>query len=96
MIKYINFHFMVYNQCFAFFVYKESEVSDMQTSELYDEVFLAQQRNKKAMANLLKKFRPLIKKYKCALNYDDAESELLISFIEMIYNINLKEFNGRL
>ncbi|MCC5467581.1 sigma-70 family RNA polymerase sigma factor [Pelosinus baikalensis] len=67
--------------------------------ELSDKVKKAQMGNEKYMLQILEKFNPLIKKYNRQLNYDGAESDLIIALIEIIKyipvfkNINLQKDN---
>ncbi|MEF9935001.1 MAG: sigma-70 family RNA polymerase sigma factor [Clostridium sp.] len=44
--------------------------------------------NKNYMESLIKSFSPLIKKYSYKLNYDGAETDLIIKFIETIHSIS--------
>ncbi|SHJ35906.1 RNA polymerase sigma factor [Lutispora thermophila] len=48
--------------------------------------------DKEALMKLIKKFEPLIKKYTKELNYEEAETDLIISFIEILKDINLSIF----
>lgn len=45
----------------------------------------AHDRDADSMAELILKFSPLIRKYKRYLNYDEAETDLIIALIEMVY-----------
>ncbi len=42
---------------------------------------------KSAVLELVTQFQPLIKKYSFLLNYEDSQSELTLTFIEIIYKI---------
>lgn len=44
--------------------------------------------NKKCLENLINNFYPLIKKYSYKLNYDGAETDLVIKFIETVKNLS--------
>ena len=46
------------------------------------------QRDMDALAELIEVFRPTISKYTRWLNYDTAETDLIISFIETVYGID--------
>lgn len=48
--------------------------------------------DQEALMTLIKKFDPLIKKYTKELNYEEAETDLIISFIELIKDIKLNIF----
>ena len=48
---------------------------------------LAKDKNKDSLMEIINKFRPLIKKQAYALNYEDAENDLIVDMIELIYNI---------
>lgn len=50
----------------------------------------AQNGDQSSMLSLLTQFRPLIRKYARSLYTEDAESELILDFIEMIYKINIQ------
>lgn len=43
--------------------------------------------NKDAMAQIIEKFNPLLKKYSRKLEYEDAYNDLVLFFIELIYKI---------
>jgi len=44
--------------------------------------------DKDALAAIIEKFQPLIKKYSNRLNYDEAASDVIISLHEVIYKLN--------
>lgn len=50
--------------------------------------------DQEAMAHLLDQFKPLLEKYARYLSYDDADSDLTIFFIEMVYELNLSKLSG--
>ena len=56
----------------------------MDRSELYAEILNASRRNKDAIQHLIISFMPLIKKNSAILNYDGADSDLIIFFIEKL------------
>ena len=64
---------------------------------LYDLAKEAQLNNKNSMLAIIEKFNPIIKKYSRKLNYDGANSDLIIALIEitksipMFTNDNLKK-----
>lgn len=41
---------------------------------------------------LLGKFKPLLSKYSCKLAYEDAESELIVFFLELLHRLELTKF----
>ena len=43
--------------------------------------------NKNSMLEILNKFKPLIKKYSYMMNYEDAENDLILSMIQLIYDM---------
>lgn len=65
--------------------------------DLYTIILESKHGNQISMLHLIEKFRPLINKYARKLNYDGADSDLIISFICIIKaipiktNLNLKE-----
>lgn len=54
---------------------------------LYDLIKDAQNKNTDATLKVINKFSPLIKKYSRKLNYDGADSDLIICLIEIINKI---------
>src|SRR3712207_5494569 len=64
---------------------------------LYTIILESKHVNQISMLHLIEKFRPLINKYAKKLNYDGADSDLIIAFICIIKaipiktNLNLKE-----
>lgn len=59
--------------------------------DLYNLVAMSKKKDKEALLELLIKFKPAIQKFKRQLNYEEAETDLIISFIEIIYKINLEK-----
>ena len=59
---------------------------------LYDLLIECKNRNPKYILEIIDKFNPLIKKYTYLLNYDDAEQDLILSLIEIVYNLPLEQF----
>lgn len=53
----------------------------------YEIISRAQNNDKQAIMLMINKFKPLIGKYSYLLKYDDANSDLIISFIEIIKKI---------
>lgn len=49
----------------------------------------SQNRDIDATLKLIEKFKPILKKYAYKLYYNDAYNDLLMDFIELIYNIKL-------
>ena len=56
--------------------------------ELKQIIMAANDRDREDMAELLKRFAPLLHKYERYLKYDGAYSDLTICFIEMIYGLS--------
>lgn len=54
---------------------------------LCDLIVSAKDKNKDSLMEIINKFRPLIKKQAYALNYEDAENDLIVDMIELIYNM---------
>lgn len=54
----------------------------------------AKNHDEKAMLEIIKRFQLLIKKYAKQLKYEEAESDLIISLIEIIKCINLNSLNS--
>lgn len=44
---------------------------------------------------LVEKFNPLLKKYAYKLSYDDAYNDLLIDFIELLHNMQIKNIHNK-
>lgn len=57
-------------------------------------LYNAQNGDQNAALLLVEKFEPLIKKYAKQLNYYCAETDLVISLLELISSINLKKFEN--
>lgn len=49
--------------------------------------------DEKEMMELINKFNPLLKKYAAKLNYEDAYSDILLYFIELIKSFNLNHIS---
>lgn len=60
---------------------------------LYSLVLLAQNGNDDALISIISKFNPLINKLSRKLSYEEAETDLVIYFIEIIKNVDLNKFN---
>ncbi|WP_026883216.1 sigma-70 family RNA polymerase sigma factor [Clostridium akagii] len=56
-------------------------------NELGDIVIKAQNGDSNCMFNIIEKFLPLIKKYSRKLNYDGADSDLMVSIIDIVKSI---------
>ncbi len=65
----------------------------MDRSELYAEILNASRGNKDAIEHLIIRFMPLIKKNSAILNYDGADSDLIIFFIEKLYTLNTENLS---
>lgn len=44
---------------------------------------------------LVEKFNPLLKKYAYKLSYDDAYNDLLVDFIELLHNMQIKNIHNK-
>ncbi len=62
-------------------------------SELFKKVLESQEGNKRSMEELCIQFKPLLKKYSNMLGYEDAYSEMVVTFIEIVYKIPLNNSN---
>ncbi|EYE87206.1 hypothetical protein Q428_14580, partial [Fervidicella metallireducens AeB] len=59
--------------------------------DIYNLVKKSQQKNDEALVELLERFNPLIKKYARKIRDSDAESDLIVRFIETIYKIPIEK-----
>ena len=59
---------------------------------LYDKIVQIQTGDKEELLEIIEKFNPLIKKLKRKLNYEEAESDLIISLIEILLKFKLDNF----
>lgn len=59
--------------------------------KLWEMAANAQSGDKEALLEIIEKFTPLIKKYKRRLNYDGADTDLIICLIETVYKIPINE-----
>ena len=62
---------------------------------LCDLIVSAKDKNKDSLMEIINKFRPLIKKQAYALNYEDAENDLIVDMIELIYNMPFFQHDGQ-
>lgn len=53
----------------------------------------AKKGDKESMMELLNRFEPLIKKFSNELNYEEAETDLIICFIKIIKKLKIKKIN---
>ncbi|TCO70417.1 RNA polymerase sigma factor (sigma-70 family) [Marinisporobacter balticus] len=60
--------------------------------ELYALIEAAQKENKESTANIFSHFHPTIKKLSKGLHYEEAETDMIILFLELIKNINIENF----
>lgn len=58
---------------------------------LYDLINNVQRDDKEAMAELIDRFQPLLKKYAAKLNYEDAYEDMVLYYIGLIKTINLNQ-----
>ena len=61
-------------------------------SEIYNKLILIKNGDNDELYLLIKKFEPIIKKLSRKLNYEEAETDLIIFFIEFVKSINLEKF----
>lgn len=54
-------------------------------------IIKAQGADNEAMLELINKFSPLLKKYARRLNYEDAQNDLILYFIQLIHGMNLEK-----
>lgn len=59
----------------------------MNSKSFYELTLNSKSGNKDSLLELIERFYPLIKKYSRKLRYDGAETDLIISFIEIIKSI---------
>ena len=62
---------------------------------LCDLIVSAKDKNKDSLMEIINKFRPLIKKQAYALIYEDAENDLIVDMIELIYNMPFFQHDGQ-
>lgn len=60
-------------------------------SDLLNVIKNAKQGDSNALYDLILKFNPLLTKYSNYLNYEDAKSDLILRFIEIIYKLPIKK-----
>lgn len=58
---------------------------------LYELLRKCKTRNPGCILEIINKFNPLIKKYSYLLNYDDAEQDLIVALIEIVYKLPLNK-----
>lgn len=56
---------------------------------LRDSILAAQKGDKSALLYLIEKFQPMLRRYARRLSYEDAESDMVLEFIELIHRISL-------
>ena len=64
-------------------------------TELLNRIFHSQKGDKEALEDLILQFTPIIKHYKYLLNYDDAEQDMILSFIETIQKLPVSLLHSR-
>lgn len=62
---------------------------------LCDLIVSAKDNNQGSLMELINRFQPLIKKHAYALNYEDAENDLTVDMIELIYNMPVFQNDGQ-
>lgn len=61
--------------------------------ELYSLIKLSQTNDKDALMEIIKRYKPLICKLSRKLQYEEAETDVTIMFIELIKHLDLNKFN---
>ncbi|MGH4119496.1 sigma-70 family RNA polymerase sigma factor [Clostridium sp.] len=59
---------------------------------LHERILHIQGGNTGELLTIIDKFKPLIQKYKRKLNYEESETDLTIAIIEILFSIDLKNF----
>ncbi|MFT5875985.1 MAG: RNA polymerase sigma factor (sigma-70 family) [Clostridium sp.] len=62
-------------------------------ASLYEMIKHVEDGDMESFVSIKEKFDPLIKKFSRKLNYEEAETDLIISLINIVTNINLNNFN---
>ncbi len=62
-------------------------------NELYQLINMIQDGDKNALFEVINKFNPLINKLSRKLNYEEANTDLVILFIQLLKSMNLTNFN---
>lgn len=63
-------------------------------NQLYNLVQMSQNGDTEACLEIIRRFKPLIKKYGYKLGYDDAYSDLILELIEVVYKLPIKRNNS--
>lgn len=63
-------------------------------SSLYETIKAIQSGDCEKIADVINIFRPTINKFSRKLKYEEAETDLIIAFIEMLKAMNLKKFDS--
>ena len=64
---------------------------NIMSSNIYDAIVSIQLGNKEYISAVLNRFKGYIKKYAYKLNYEDAEQDLIVFFIDLLYRIKITE-----
>ncbi|HAG43745.1 MAG TPA: sigma-70 family RNA polymerase sigma factor [Clostridium sp.] len=64
-------------------------------SNLYELLRKGKNRDSKCILEIINKFNPLIRKYSNLLSYDDAEQDLIVSLIEIVYKLPLSTISNK-
>ncbi len=62
-------------------------------NSLYETIKKIQSGDTEKIVDIITRFDPTIKKYSKRLNYEEAETDLIIAFIEMLKAMNLNNFD---
>lgn len=63
--------------------------------QLFNILEKAKNGDKESVIYFIGKFKPTIKKFSCQLRYEEAETDLTISLIEILKRINLSKFQNK-
>lgn len=63
--------------------------------ELYNLIKSSQTNDKDALMEMIKRYKPLICKLSRKLQYEEAETDVTIMFIELIKHLDLRKFNAQ-
>lgn len=66
----------------------------MQTQKFFYQIQNLQNGSQKSQENFIEEFMPIIKKYSKWLAYEDAEQDLIIFFIELLFKYPLKNYKS--
>ncbi|MGB8455993.1 MAG: sigma-70 family RNA polymerase sigma factor [Anaerocolumna sp.] len=62
---------------------------------IIDDIIKIQRGDNDSTLKLIEKFNPILKKYAYSLYYEDAYDDLLVDFIELLFNISIKKIQNK-